>query len=54
MNSFLDMLIDAHILVNIARAEGDANKLSKALGLQSSALEAYTWSINLIRQGEGQ
>jgi hypothetical protein len=46
MCSFFDTLMKANDLVTVARARGNVNQVSKALGLQSAALEAYTWSLN--------
>jgi hypothetical protein len=46
MCSFFETLMKANDLVTVARARGNVNQVSKALGLQSAALEAYTWSLN--------
>ena len=46
MDSFFETLMRANDLVTVARARGNVNQVSKALGLQSAALEAYTWSLN--------
>ena len=46
MDSFFETLMSANDLVTVARARGNVNQVSKALGLQSVALEAYTWSLN--------
>jgi len=46
MDSFFETLMSANELVTLARSRGDVNQVRKALGLQSAALEAYTWSLN--------